>query len=75
MLKIDKKTIDSMLALPDDRFAQMVRLVAAASGHSLRDGQPDSAAILGLRGLLRQVTEGDVKRASELLQIYKSSKK
>ena len=75
MFKIDKKTIDAMMALPDDKLSQMVRLIAATSGHSLKEGQPDAAAISGLRGLLREVTDGDIERASHLLHIYKSNKK
>ncbi len=75
MMKIDKKTIDALMNLSDDKLAQMVRVIAATSGNPLGEGKPDAAAIKGLRSLFKEVTDGDIERATKLIDVYKAGKK
>ncbi|MBR6808562.1 MAG: hypothetical protein IKM46_09350 [Clostridia bacterium] len=71
-MKIDKKTLDSLLSLPDDKLIMMLRVI---SGGEFPKKAPDDATISGLRQMLGAVTDADLLRASELIGIYKKGKK
>ena len=70
---IDKKTLDSLLTLPDDKLLGMLSLAAGSVGVSLPGRSPDPAVIAGLRALLTDVSDADIARAGELLGLYQSA--
>lgn len=71
-MKIDKRTIESLLQLPDDKLIMMIR---AISGGEFPKNEPDAKSVAGLRTVLSKVTDADVERALQLISLYKSSKK
>ena len=74
-MKIDKKMLDAMSALPDDKLWAMLRIVSAAAGLSLPERMPDAAQMKNLRAAISEVGDDDIKRAAELAAIYKGEKK
>ncbi len=73
-MKIDKRIIDNLLALPDEKMWQMVKLLMTANGADVSDKPMDTAAMGKLRALLSAVTESDLERISFLMNIYRSAK-
>ncbi len=71
-MKIDKKTIKSLLSLPDDKLVMMLRVISKGE-YPKKD--PDPATLAGLRVMLNEVTEYDLNRAAELISIYKKGKR
>lgn len=74
-MKIDKKTLDMLSSLPDDKLWQMMRIVSASMGASLPDKMPEAQKMSGLRAALSDVNDGDLDRAAELIGIYKGEKR
>ncbi len=73
-MKLDKKMLDSIASLPDDKLWQMLCLIASVSGVRLPKEKPDAATIDGLRGAARSMSDADLARAAEILENYKKSK-
>ncbi|MBQ8524921.1 MAG: hypothetical protein IJ457_09905 [Clostridia bacterium] len=71
-MKIDKKTLDMLLGLPDDKLMQMMSLI---TGSQHGGTAPSAESIAGLRKVLSQVTDADIARAMELATLYKQGKK
>ena len=71
LMNIDKRTLDGLLKLPDDKLMQMLCLVTGTSNG--KSASPESIA--GLRKALSQVTDADIARAVELISAYKLGKK
>ena len=74
-MKLDKKTLDMLSSLPDDKLWQMMRLVSASMGAALPDKAPDAKKMVNLRRAFENVGEDDLARASELIDIYKGGRK
>ena len=74
-MKIDKKTLDMLSALPDAKLWAMLRLVGAGAGVSLPEKTPDAASMQNLRAALADVDDNDIRRAAELAAIYRGEKK
>lgn len=68
----DKKTLDVLLNLPDDKLMQMLKM-AVGSDVPVKNISPSTVA--GLRSVLGKVTDEDISRAMELLTLYKNGKK
>ncbi len=64
----DKKALDGLLELPDDKLCQIIR---ALSGGEVPKKTPDAKTMAGIRGVLAEVTDADIVRALELISIYK----
>lgn len=73
-MKIDKKTLDTLAALPDDKLWQMLSVIASVSGIRLPANKPDEKAMAGLRNAVANLSDGDISRASEILAKYKEGK-
>ena len=71
-MMIDKKTLDALLNLPDDKLMQMLK-IAVGGDIPIKDVSPSTVA--GLRDVLGKVTNEDISRAIELLSIYKNGKR
>lgn len=74
-MKIDKKTLELLGALPDDKLWQVLRLLLAQTGVTLPDTPPDKEHLANLRKALSDVGDDDIRRASELAAIYKGEKR
>lgn len=74
-MKIDKKTITSLLSLPDDKLLQMIKLITGSIGADTSGIKIKPETMSGLRALLSEVTDADLERAGELIEIYKKNKK
>ena len=72
-MKIDKKMLESLLNLPDDKLMQMIRMLTGNMGSSSKPPSPETVA--GLRNVIKQVTDEDISRATELIEMYKQGKK
>lgn len=73
-MKLDKKTLDMLAALPDEKLWQMLRVVALSIGVSMPDKMPEQEKMAGFRAALSNVGDGDIERAMELIDIYKGGK-
>lgn len=73
-MKLDKKMIDQMLALPDDKLWQMFQLISMGTGMKMGDKAPDSAGMRKLRAVMEDITDADIGRVMELLDLYKQTK-
>ena len=71
-MTIDKKTLNALLNLPDDKLMQMLKIVVGGD-IPLKDVSPSTVA--GLRNVLGKVTDDDISRALELLSLYKNGKR
>ena len=71
-MKIDKKMLDAMLELPDDKLSA---LVGTFLGRFSVEKTRDTRRMAALRQVLEAVTESDLQRLSELMTLYKRSKK
>ena len=72
-MKIDKKIIDNMLALPDEKLWQMLKVLMAANGANVSDKTMNPASMRKLRAVLSAVTEYDIERVTTLMDLYKST--
>ena len=73
-MKIDKRTIDQFLALPDEKLWQMFQLLSMGNGMKLGDKKPDAAGMRKLRAVLGEVTDADLERVTTMIQLYKETK-
>ena len=71
-MKFDKKALDSLLSLPDEQLVSMIRVISKGEFPTRKT---DARTIAGLRHMLSRVTDGDINRASELIELYKLGKK
>jgi hypothetical protein len=71
-MKIDKKTVDMLLTMNDDALWQMIRSIAAGNGaKDVPAKRPDDLDMTGIRNMLANLTDGDIKRACEIIEQYK----
>ena len=73
-MKIDKKTLDMLSTLPDDKLWQMISVIASTSGIRLPSSKPDEKTMAGLRCAVSNLSDGDIDRATELFSKYKEGK-
>ena len=73
-MKLDKKMIDQMLALPDDNLGQMLQLISMGTGMKMGDKAPDPAGMRKLRAVMEDITDADIGRVMELMDLYKQTK-
>jgi hypothetical protein len=66
-MKIDKKTIDLLLQMDDDRLWQAIGAVASASGLRGIADMPRPKDLSGLRTALSTLSDADLTRAMEML--------
>ena len=68
---INKKTIDKMLELPDDKFLAMLRLVLSGAGVNMGGREIDAKSVRKIRAILGEVTDNDIERIIHLADVYK----
>ena len=73
-MTLDKKTLDKLLSLDDDRLISIIRVIAAESGVDLGNFNISPSDLTGIRAALSVATDSDIQRAGELLKNYKNAK-
>ena len=73
-MKLDKRMIDQMLSLPDDKLWQMFQLLSMGSGLKMGEKAPDPAGMRKLRVVLEEITDDNIGRVLELIDLYKRTK-
>lgn len=68
---INKKNIDKMLEMSDERLWSMLKLVLGGTGVNLGNGEMNPKTVRKLRALLSEVTDDDITRVLYLADIYK----
>ncbi len=74
VMTLDKKTLDKLLSLDDDRLISIIRVIAAESGVDLGNFNISPSDLAGIRAALSVATDSDIQRAGELLKNYKNAK-
>ena len=74
-MTIDKKTLDMLLMLDDDKLAAMIKRLAANSGIDISNVNISPKDLNGLRSALSPATDKDIERAVELIKSYKEGKR
>jgi len=73
-MKLDKKMIDNMLALPDEKLWQMLKLLLSANGAGTTEKNMDPTSMRKLRAVLTAVTDEDIERVMTFMDLYKSTR-
>ena len=73
-MKIDKNTVDKLLRQNDDQLWRTVQMIAAQGGVNLA-GVSRPRDMTKLRSALSTLTDGDIKRAMEIVASYKRTGK
>lgn len=68
---INKKNIDKMLEMPDERLWTMLKLVLGGAGVNIGSAEMNPKTMRKLRALLSEVTDEDIERVMYLADIYK----
>ncbi len=70
-MKLDRKTVDGFLRLPDDKLWQLLRLLV---GPNTSLGEPNAEMLRKLRAVLAALTEADLERIDALRAVFKDAK-
>ena len=73
-MKIDKKTLDMLSALPDDSLWKMICAIGAQSGIDLSSVKVQPEDISKLRSTMNTLTDSDVSRALQILESVKKQR-
>ena len=73
-MKIDKATVDKLLKQNDEQLWRTIQLIASGSGMNL-NGVKRPADLSKLRSALSTMTDGDIRRATEIIESYKRTGK
>lgn len=67
-MKIDKKTIDSILKLNDDQLWSVIKMMLTRSGYDNLKDLKRPADMTALRQTLASMSDSDIERAMDLLK-------
>lgn len=68
----NKKTIEKMLEMPDDRLLAMLKIVLGSAGIDLGKKSPDAKTVKKIRALLSEITDEDIARVTYLAERYRN---
>ena len=68
---MNKKSIDKLLEMPDDRLMTMMKLLLGSTGIDVSARKFDETAVRRIRAVLREVTDEDLARIEVLMQRYR----
>ena len=74
-MKLDKKTLDKLSALPDDSLWQLIVAIGNSSGIDLSKVKVRPEEMSKLRYAMGTLTDDDIGRASEILSSAKKQGK
>ncbi len=70
-MRIDKRTVDKIAGMPDDRLWKMILSLGASKGIDLSSIKVSSTELDKIRTALTQMTDEDIVRAMEILEACK----
>ncbi len=71
-MKFDRKTVDMLKEMPDEKLGRLAASLAAGKGLTGKGGmRPDAAR--KLKEVMGNLTDDDIARISELIDIYKNN--
>ena len=70
-MKIDKKTLDMLLSLPDESLWRMICAIAASGGFDISSVNVTKEELSRLRSALGGLDDSDIGRAVEILDSVK----
>ena len=70
-MRIDKRTVDKIAGMPDDRLWKMILSLGASKGIDLSSIKVSPAELDKIRAALTQMTDDDIVRAMEILEACK----
>ena len=74
-MTFDKKTLDMILTLDDDKLVTIIKRLAANSGIDISNMNITQRDLNGLRSALSMATDSDIERAGDLIKSYKEGKR
>ena len=74
-MMLDKRAIDMLLTLDDEKLARVIKKIASDAGIDPSTVNIGERELAGLRAALSSATDGDLARAGELLKQYKDGKR
>lgn len=70
-MRIDKRTVDKIAGMPDDRLWKMILALGASKGIDLSGIKVSSTELDKIRTAMTQMTDEDIVRAMEILEACK----
>lgn len=74
-MTLDKKSINMLLSLDDARLSSVIRQLAANAGLPTDSINIGPRELQGIREALSLASDGDISRATELIEQFKNGKK
>ncbi len=74
-MMLDKRAVDMLLTLDDARLALVIKKLIADAGVDPSTVKFGEKELAGIRAALSTATDGDLARASELIESYKNGKR
>jgi hypothetical protein len=71
-MKVDKKTLDMLSRMPDERLWHTLCLLASGMGAELSERKRNRIDYDALRYTLAQITEKDIERMNEAAEMYRT---
>ena len=71
-MRIDKKTVDTIAGMPDDRLWKMILSLGASKGIDLSSIKISSVEMDKIRTAMTQMTDEDIVRAMEIIDACKN---
>ncbi|MCI8610375.1 MAG: hypothetical protein HFE66_00465 [Clostridiales bacterium] len=71
-MRIDKKTVDKIAGMPDDRLWKMILSLGASKGIDLSSIKISSVEMDKIRTAMTQMTDEDIVRAMEIIDACKN---
>ena len=73
-MMLDKRSVDMLLSLDDERLAQVIARLAGDAGIDPSMIKLGKGELAGIRAALSGATDKDIARAAELIKSYKRGK-
>ena len=68
---INKKSIDKLLEMPDDRMLAMLKLLLGSTGMDVSGRRFDETSVRKIRAVLSEITDDALARIDVLMQRYR----
>ncbi|MBQ7933134.1 MAG: hypothetical protein IKI93_15360 [Clostridia bacterium] len=68
---INRKSIEKLLEMPDDRLLTMLKLLLGSTGVDVSGKKFDESAVRRIRAVLEEVNDEDLQRIDVLMKRYR----
>ncbi len=73
-MKLDKNTVRSLSEMSDDRLWRTLKMIASGMGADISERQRYRLDYEAIRRTLSDITENDIYRINEIMDLYKRHK-